>query len=135
MKIKFKIRKNKEIELDAQLRLYKVFDYMQQEKSGIAIALYSKRESTGEYDELFVVATKSFGEFIGLPNVAYMDLNNCPYAEEFIKLGFAEDTGLNKQSGMCLYPLWQFKEDFLKSLGEENYKTYIEQYENDDADI
>lgn len=36
---------------------------------------------------------------------------------------------------MCLYPLWQFKEDFLKSLGEENYKTYIEQYENDDADI
>jgi len=131
MKIKFEVRKNKVMELDAQLKLYKVRDYMQQEKVGIAIALYSKDELTGEYDRLYDVATKSFGEFIGIPNVAYMDLNNCPHADTFIKLGLAKDTGLNKQSGMCLYPLWQFKEDFLRSLGEENYKTYIEQYDEE----
>ena len=40
---------------------------------------------------------------------AYVDINNCPWAEEFIEknhLGeFADDFGF---SGFCIYPLYKF---------------------------
>ena len=42
-------------------------------------------------------------------NQAYVDINNCPWAEEFIaenKLGKA--TGKYKSSGFCTYPLYEF---------------------------
>lgn len=40
---------------------------------------------------------------------AYVDTNNCPWAEEFIneyKLG--EPTGGSARSGYCIYPLYKF---------------------------
>ena len=30
---------------------------------------------------------------------------------------------------MCTYPLWQFKEEFLKEHGAENYKLYSDEYD------
>ena len=42
-------------------------------------------------------------------NMAYVDTNNCPWAEQFIaenKLGKA--TGKYKSSGFCTYPLYEF---------------------------
>lgn len=92
---------------------------------GLAICL----DEDGNPNKQLCIITKSFGEFIGIKNAAYMDLNNCPYAEEFLRLGIAQDTGFRKPSGYCIYPLWQFKEDFLKEHGAENYKKYSDAYE------
>lgn len=36
----------------------------------------------------------------------------------------AENTGLTKSSGFCQYPLWHFKEDFLREIGGEVYEQY-----------
>ncbi len=40
---------------------------------------------------------------------AYIDTNNCPWAEDLIeKLGVGENTELIGFSGYCIYPLYQF---------------------------
>ena len=41
-----------------------------------------------------------------------------------LEQGFAENTGLTKSSGFCQYPLWHFKEDFLREIGGEVYEQY-----------
>ena len=65
----------------------------------------------------FATLTVNLGE--KLPSTyAYVDTNNCPWAEEFIKqYNLGEPTGLGKRSGYCLYPLYQFN---MKNL--EAYK-------------
>lgn len=60
---------------------------------------------------------------------AYIDTNNCPFALELLKYGFAQDTGLTKKSGFCTYPLWVFNEEFLNEIGSENYKIYSDEYD------
>jgi hypothetical protein len=47
-----------------------------------------------------------------------------------LKYGIAEDTGLKKGSGYYEYPLWVFKEEFLREHGAENYQKYREEYDN-----
>ena len=54
--------------------------------------------------------TVSFGEFIGLKDSAYIDTNNCRFAQQLLDQGIAVDTGLRKSSGFCEYPLWGFQE-------------------------
>lgn len=49
------------------------------------------------------------------PNCAFVDTNNCPWAEEFIesnKLG--KPTGRIEASGWCLYPEYEFSLDKVK---------------------
>ena len=41
----------------------------------------------------------------------------------------AVDTGFTKQSGRCVYPLWLFKEEFLKEHGEANYNQYSDEFD------
>lgn len=39
----------------------------------------------------------------------FVDVNNCPWAEEFIsESGIGEPVGLTKTSGYCRYPLYRF---------------------------
>ncbi len=91
-------------------------------------------------EEPFAVLTKSFGEFIGAKNCAYIDTNNCPFADAFIKLGIARDTGFTKESGFYSYPLWAFDEHFLRQIGGAEYEKYSQEYDDymkmadDDAD-
>ena len=73
--------------------------------------------------------TKSFEEFIGLKNSAYVDINNCPFAPQLLNRGFAKDTGLYKESGFCYYPLWTFDETVLKETGGEKYERYARAYD------
>ena len=73
--------------------------------------------------------TKSFEEFIGLKNRAYVDINNCPFAPQLLNRGFAKDTGLYKESGFCSYPLWTFDETVLKETGGEKYERYARAYD------
>lgn len=42
-------------------------------------------------------------------NLAYVDTNNCPWGEKFIKEnGLGEPTGKYGYSGYCSYPLYKF---------------------------
>lgn len=75
------------------------------------------------------ILTKSFEEFIGLKNSAYVDINNCPFAPQLLNRGFAKDTGLYKESGFCSYPLWTFDETVLKETGGEKYERYARAYD------
>lgn len=110
------------------LEHYTVYDFMQKQMHGLAIVLYAQNAETGKFDVPYPFVTKSFGEFIGMKNSAYIDLNNCPFAVDLIKYGNAEDSGLNKQCGRCIYPLWIFNEDFLKEIGAEKYQIYSDEY-------
>ena len=43
------------------------------------------------------------------PGYAYLDVNNCPWAEEFVaEYGLGEPTGDVCASGLCVYPLYKF---------------------------
>lgn len=105
---------------DICLALYSTEDFMGKKMPTIALYAESK------YGEDFL--TVSFGEFIGMKNASYVDINNMPFVTELISLGFAKDTGLNKRSGFCVYPLYLFDEDFLKSCGKETYEAYEKAY-------
>lgn len=106
------------------VELYTVKDFMEKEMPGLAIRL-----TDADTLEPFSMLTKSFGEFIGIKNAAYIDTNNCPFASQLLEKGIARDTGLKKISGYCEYPLWIFNKDFLLEHGEENYKKYSNGYD------
>ena len=107
-----------QVTLQPRLGLYSVTDFMGQEMPGLAIIL-DRLGSTPEETEQYAVLTTSFGEFIGAKDCAYIDTNNCYFASQLLEQGFAENTGLTKCSGFCQYPLWHFKEDFLREIGGE----------------
>ena len=77
----------------------------------------------------FANFTLNFGEFLGMKNCAYVDTNNCWFADEILETGIAEDTGLTKISGFCKYPLWSFKEEFLEAVDKEVYQKYSDEYD------
>ena len=116
-----------QIDLQPRVELYSVRDFMGQEMPGLAIVLDEiSNESDG--DEEYAVLTVSFGEFISAKDCAYIDTNNCYFAQQLLIQGIAEDTGLSKNSGFCQYPLWHFKEDFLKEIGGAAYEEYSRRY-------
>lgn len=71
------------------------------DNGGIAVSLWSP--SVGPLATLTVnLEDVEFG-------YAYIDTNNCPWAEEFLKEnGIAEFTGRTRRSGYCVYPLYKF---------------------------
>ena len=101
-------------------------DFMGTEQLNIGLNLYTEGENGLEP---FAELTKHFGEFIGQKNCAYVDTNNCPFADQLLAQGIAIDTGFTKQSGFCTYPLWQFNEDFLKSVNGKIYDLYSESHD------
>ena len=114
---------------DVRLEHHTVREFMGKVMKGIAVALYLENGETGQYDILAGLITKNFGVYIGYKNTAYIDLNNSPFATELLQRGLAQDTGFYKESGFCKYPLWEFKEEFLKQIGEEKYKQYSDEYD------
>ena len=54
-------------------------------------------------------ATLTVNIDILMPDYAFVDTNNCPWAEEFIKENnLGEFTGTVRKSGYCSYPLYKF---------------------------
>lgn len=111
------------VSLKPRVGLYSVTDFMGKEMPGLAIIL-----DTLDGEE-YAVLTVSFGEFISIKNSAYIDTNNCPFAEELLDHGIAKATRSRKSSGFCTYPLWIFNEDFLKEIGGDEYQKYSEAYD------
>ena len=64
------------VRLRPKVELYSVYDFMGQDMPGLALDLY---ELDGESGALvpYATLTKCFGEFISIPNSAYIDTNNC----------------------------------------------------------
>lgn len=120
-----------EQKLVPRLELYTVQDYAGNEKYGLAIVLDAVNDIPEE-TEPYAVLTVSFGDFIGAKDCAYIDRNNCPFADQLLDLGIAESTPLDKQSGFCTYPLWHFHEDFLRDIGAENYEKYVACFQQED---
>ena len=115
-----------QLELCPRLELYSTRDFMGKEMPSLAIALDDI--STGEAEE-YCMLTVSFGEYIGVKNCAYIDANNCDFTDQLLEQGLAQPTGFTKHSGFCEYPLWVFDEEKLKEMGEKNYQTYSEAYD------
>lgn len=128
MTYKIKIIGDREVEVTPKVQLYSVKDFIGKDLHGLAVNLNWTNPESGML-EPFAMFTKSFGEFIGAKNCTYIDTNNCPFADQLLKYGIARDTGFTKQSGFCKYPLWEFKEEFLKEHGAENYKYYCDEYD------
>lgn len=110
------------IEVFPSLELYTVHDFMGKEMPGLCIQFNCKYES-------FATLTVCLGEFIGVKNCAYIDTNNCYFADQLLRQLPAKETGLTRHSGFCEYPLWRFEEDFLRSIGSINYERYSKAFD------
>ena len=116
------------IRLKPRVELYDTRDYMGKQMPGLAIVL-DEVDRNENVTEQYAVLTVSFGEFLPVKNCAYIDANNCPFAPQLLAKGIAQDTSYSKISGYCKYPLWVFKEDFLKEIGGDKYERYSEQFD------
>ena len=116
------------VKLQPRMELYSVRDFMGQKMPGLAIVLDEVMGEHGEVEQ-YATLTVSFGEFISLKNSAYIDTNNCRFAQQLLNQGIAVDTGLRKNSGFCEYPLWGFTEEFLEEIGGEKYAEYSQCYD------
>ena len=91
--------------VEAKVESYQVQDFAKRRLRGLCIKLEEISELDGNEIRLpYATITKSFGEFIGIKNAAYVDLNNCPFAEKFLELRLAQETLLSKESGYCRPP-------------------------------
>ena len=114
--------------LKPRVELYDTRDYTGKQMPGLAIVL-DEVDQNENVTEQYAVLTVSFGEFLPVKNCAYIDANNCPFAPQLLAEGIAQDTGHSKISGFCEYPLWVFKENFLKEIGGDKYERYSEQFD------
>ena len=113
-----------------KVELYSVIDFMGKKMPGLALTLCPVDPESGKVcEDEYTALTVSFGEFIGRKNAAYIDVNNNPFYGQILTGDIAKNTGLIKHSGFCVYPLYVFSEDFLKSCGGENYQTYSDAYD------
>lgn len=129
MKLQIKDFQGKPVMLYPWVKLYSVQDALGKEKlPGLAVVLNEENPETGELEQ-YAVLTVSFGEFISIKNAAYIDTNNCYFAEQLLDSGIAEPTALYKNSGYCRYPLWIFTEDFLNEIGGKPYQIYSESFD------
>ena len=72
-----------------------------------------------EDGELFDTITVNLDNVFQSENKAFIDTNNCQYAEKFIeKYHLGEYDGINQGSGFCYYPLYVFNTDKLEELPE-----------------
>ncbi len=126
---KIKDISGEEVNLKLRVEHYSVQDFMGEEHPGLAIEL-DEVDENGEYICDYATLTVNFGEFIAPKNCAYIDTNNCYFADQLLEQGMATQTQFTKRSGFCTYPLWIFNEDVLKEMGGENYQKYSEDHDD-----
>lgn len=127
MKYDIKEFSGRRLTVQPRLELYSVRDFTGKEMPGLAITLVDITNEDNPSD--YCLLTLSFGEFIGMKNCAYIDTNNCDFADQLLKQGMATKTQFTKESGFCEYPLWLFEEKDLREMGEAAYETYSSEYD------
>ena len=94
--------------LEPRVELYTVYDFMGKELPGLAIVLDMPIQGADEKEQ-FAILTKSFGEFIGLKNSAYVDINNRPFPfAPHLSSGIlpeSQDTDIKEREELLLPPL------------------------------
>ena len=116
------------VQVEPELGLYEMYDFMGAKMPGLAIQLYSYDEDG--FREPYSTLTVNFGEFFSIKNCAYIDTNNNSFTSQLLDMGFCADTRLTKHSGFCVYPLWSFNEDFLRSIDVHGlYDTYSHMFD------
>ena len=118
----------RKLRLTPRVELYDTRDYTGKQMPGLAIVL-DEVDQNENVTAQYAVLTVSFGDFLTLKYCAFIDTNNCPFAPQRLSDEIAQDTGHSKISGYCEYPLWVFKEDFLKEIGGDKYERYSEQFD------
>lgn len=74
----------------------------------LAIQLTCIDEEYG-FKEPFAMLTVNLDDGMANDEYAYVDTNNCPWAEEFIEENnLGSPTGIMGFSGYCAYPLYRF---------------------------
>ena len=128
MQTKFTISgfNDKKLEITPHLKLVEVIDFLGEKLHNLGLS-FTHVEDGNEMP--FADFTLSFAEYIGVKNCAYVDTNNCWFADEILETGIAKDTGLTKIGGFYKYPLWQFKEEFLRAVDEDVYQKYSDEYD------
>lgn len=124
--LKIKDFLGREQEVIPKLFLYEVPDFMGVQMTIPGIQLYTRENGLLMP---YATLTKSFGEFIGAKNCAYIDTNNYSFAPQILAMGFVRDTGFTKESGYCKYPLWAFEETFLREIGGDEYERYSREFD------
>ena len=94
--------------------------------------------ATAEDDEFDLVLSVNIGCSIGngtlLPrNCAFIDTNNNPTAEEFLRsIGARQYERFGEPvygySGFCRYPLYEFPEDLLREMDADGYEKHCKSY-------
>lgn len=80
----------------------------------LAVCLYT------EDGEPYADLTVNLEDSMANCEMAYVDTNNCPWADNFIKdNGLGEPTGKVGKSGFCTYPLYKFNLDMMAKYEEE----------------
>lgn len=84
-------------------------------------------ELIDDEDDPFAVLTVNLqGQsdlLLGEKDLAYVDTNNCPFADEFLKKsGLGTPVGVYGQSGYCSYPLYRFDIERIRSEQIETEK-------------
>ena len=102
IRLTIKNLEGKTVTLVPRLELYSVRDFMGKELPGLAVDLdiYDGESSP---PMPYASLTVNFGEYISVPNSAYIDTNNFPFADQLLAQGIAEQTGFTKSSGFCTY--------------------------------
>lgn len=117
------------IRLKPRVELYDTRDYMGKQMPGLAIVL-DEVDQKENVTEQYAVLTVSFGDFLRpFEKLCNFLTPQLPVRAALLSDEIAQDTGHSKISGYCEYPLWVFKEDFLKEIGGEKYEQYFEQFD------
>ncbi len=113
-------KKFKEVEFDGQKMhlkgyFYDVADMFGESKRLICLELKTKD------GEDYVTLTKSFGEFVGQYGALFLDINNIPGVEDFVKNEkIAFPIGATKTSGFVTYPAYRLSPYLMEELFTEN---------------
>ena len=101
------------------MKTYKLNFYGKEYNLVVKTSHYTNNDSLAvmietDEGEPFDTITVNLADGIATDKYQYVDTNNCPWAENFIKSnGLGTPTGLWGYSGFCKYPLYQFN---LKAL-------------------
>ena len=99
--------------MNATEKTYKVKLYGEEYEIWLRKSAYASNNSLAvqaDCDEgPFATLTVNLNNFLQGEDYAYVDTNNCPWAEEFLQENnLADPVGVYGQSGWCTYPLYHF---------------------------